>query len=167
MFASLCRVPVLALLFATLLLSSCGLGPTPTPVPVPEDTTDYGADVDTLAPNRVGTALDQPIPTVEQYLAGLREFDARKMWDAYGDEARQEIEQQGGTLAILQSRLDQAKAGGGRYEKFDRIGTYLLADGRAFCFYVATRRGFPNAPNPEQIFYVFTVDPQGKILEIK
>ena len=40
------------------------------------------------------------------------------------------------------------------------------ADGRRYVFYIVRRVGFPPGGGSEELYFVFTVDPSGKILNV-
>ncbi len=123
------------------------------------------ATVSGVTVNRPTGMSGQSVVAVDEYLQGMVEFDARKMWGAMSDELIEMTKARGGTLEGLQRGLDEAKRQGGRYEDITMIANYPLQDGRKFLFYVLSRRGF-GSPQLEQVFYVFTVGANGKISRI-
>lgn len=107
-----------------------------------------------------------PVPAVESYLQGMTEFDAKLMWDALNEDALRQMQSQGGSLEQLQESLDRTKQSGISYDEVAFIGGYQRRDGIRYLFYVISRRGM-GAPNEvEQVWFVFTVDPSGKIAKI-
>ena len=109
----------------------------------------------------------EQVPAVNSYIKGLTEFDARLMWSALDDEAINAMRSRGGSLEALQSGLDDAKRRGARYEDITMIGTYPLQGGGKYLFYVLSRRGFSGNEQLEQVYFVFTVNPGGKITRIE
>ena len=130
----------------------------------PADESDDVAVVET-APAK--TVIDQEVPLVEQYLRGLAEYDAERMWLAFNDGARRTIESRGGSKADLQRRLEESRSRGQFFEKFHRQGVYLLPDGGAYVFYVAVRRERAPSASASEIYYIFTIDAEGRVAEIK
>ena len=114
----------------------------------------------------VNLTADQ-VASVNSYIKGLTEFDARLMWSALDDEAINAMRSRGGSLEALQSGLDDAKRRGARYEDITMIGTYPLQGGGKYLFYVLSRRGFSGNEALEQVYFVFTVNREGKITRIE
>ena len=109
----------------------------------------------------------EQVPSVNSYIKGLTEFDAKLMWAALDDDAINAMRSRGGSLEALQSGLDDAKRRGARYEDITMIGTYPLQGGGKYLFYVLSRRGFSGNEQLEQVYFVFTVSPGGKITRIE
>src|SRR5262249_41857731 len=116
---------------------------------------------------KVGTINADAVPSVDNYIKGLTQFDARLMWGALSDDAISQMKQRGGSLEVLQAGLDDAKRRGARYEDITMIGNYPLQDGRKYLFYVLSRRGFSGQDQLEQVYFVFTVSKDGKITRIE
>lgn len=108
-----------------------------------------------------------PPASVDEYINGMTSFDAQKMWDALDPQAVQAMQSQGGSEQQLQQRLTDAKQKGASYEGVVFVGGYPLQNGDRFLFYVVSRRGFAGAGVADQVFFVFTVGPNGKILRIE
>jgi hypothetical protein len=108
-----------------------------------------------------------PAPAVDQYIKGMTTFDAKLMWDSLDPTAVQTMVSQGGSQTTLQQRLDDAKQNGAAYEDVTFIGGYPLQNGQRYLFYVVTRRGFTGPGQLDQIFFVFTVGQNGRILKIE
>jgi hypothetical protein len=109
----------------------------------------------------------EQVASVNSYIKGLTEFDARLMWAALDDEAINAMKARGGSIEALQSGLDDAKRRGARYEDIVMIGTYPLQGGGKYLFYVLSRRGFSGNEQLEQVYFVFTVNAGGKISRIE
>ena len=109
----------------------------------------------------------EQVASVNSYIKGLTEFDAKLMWSALSDDAINAMKSRGGSLEALQSGLDDAKRRGARYEDITMIGTYPLQAGGKYLFYVLSRRGFSGNEQLEQVYFVFTVNPDGKITRIE
>jgi hypothetical protein len=116
--------------------------------------------------NDVGTVINEPADQVEEYIAGMREFDAQRMWSSYNEQIRSELSSRGRSPDELQRGLSQARAGGARIDGAVRLGNYPLRDGRRYVFYVVTRTGFPPNGGTEELYFVFTIDRAGKILSV-
>ncbi len=97
----------------------------------------------------------------------MTSFDAKLMWDSLDPTAIQTMTSQGGSQTTLQQRLDDAKQNGAAYEGITFVGGYPLKNGQRYLFYVVTRRGFTGPGQLDQIFFVFTVGQNGKILKIE
>jgi hypothetical protein len=122
--------------------------------------------VEPLEVNEVGTVVNEPADEVEEYIAGMREFNAERMWSTYNEQIRNELASRGRSTAELQRGLSQAQASGGRIDQAVRLGNYPLRDGRRYVFYVITRTGFPPNGGTEELYFVFTLHPAGKILSV-
>ena len=109
----------------------------------------------------------EQVAAVNSYIKGLTEFDAKLMWSSLADEAINAMKTRGGSPEALQSQLDEAKRRGARYEDITMIGTYPLQGGGKYLFYVLSRRGFSADEQLEQVYFVFTVSPGGKITRIE
>lgn len=118
-------------------------------------------------PTTLGTLNGEPVPSVDSYIKGLTQFDAKLMWGSLSDDAIQAMKSRGGSLEVLQAGLDDAKRRGARYEDITMIGNYPLSDGRKYLFYVLSRRGFSGQDQLEQVYFVFTVSKDGKITRIE
>ncbi len=108
-----------------------------------------------------------PPESVDEYIKGMTTFNAQLMWDALDPRAVQAMVSQGGSQQALQQRLDDAKQNGAQYEDVTFIGGYPLRNGERYLFYVVTRRGFAGPNVSDQVFFVFTVGPNGKIVKIE
>src|SRR5262245_51557106 len=107
------------------------------------------------------------VPAVDSYITGLTQFDAKLMWGSLADEAINAMKSRGGSVEALQSGLDDAKRRGARYEDITMIGGYPLQNGGRYLFYVLSRRGFSGTDQLEQVYFVFTVNREGKITRIE
>ncbi|MGH2461593.1 MAG: hypothetical protein ACRDIY_22280 [Chloroflexota bacterium] len=108
-----------------------------------------------------------PPAAVDEYIKGMTSFDAQMMWDALDPQAVQAMQSQGGSEQQLQQRLNDAKQKGASYEGVVFVGGYPLQNGDRFLFYVVSRRGFASPGVADQVFFVFTVGPNGKIIRIE
>jgi hypothetical protein len=116
---------------------------------------------------KLGTINGEIVPSVDSYIKGLTQFDAKLMWGSLSEDAINAMKSRGGSLEVLQAGLDDAKRRGARYEDITMIGNYPLSDGRKYLFYVLSRRGFSGADQLEQVYFVFTVSKDGKITRIE
>ena len=115
----------------------------------------------------LGSNQQPPAASVDSYLSGLTTFDADKMWSSFSSEYLAGMENRGGSKNMLQQNLDEAKRRGATYDEINYIGSFNLNNGYQYFFYVVSRRGFSGPDQQEQIYYVFTVDPQGKIVAVQ
>jgi hypothetical protein len=109
---------------------------------------------------------DQPAATVN-YFKGQQDFDSELIWSSLSPELISEAEAAGATVQDLQDQLDQARELGRTLEQVAYIGSYDLHDGGSMHFYVATVKSTVLSSDVEEIFYVFTLDQQGKITSIE
>lgn len=107
------------------------------------------------------------VPAVNEYIKGMTTFNAKLMWDALDQQAIQAMTSQGGSEQALQQRLNDAKQNGAIYERVVYVGGYPLRNGDRYLFYVVSRRGFAGQGVFDQVFFVFTVGPNGKIIKIE
>ena len=127
---------------------------------------DESPDALELPVNEAGTSLNEPDPSVEEYVAGIIEFNAERMLQSYDVEIRNAMSAQGQNVAEFQARLDQAKAAGGKVVSARQIASYRLNNGARYVFYIMSREGFPPSGGLEEIYFIFTVAPSGKILRV-
>lgn len=121
-----------------------------------------GATVRTAAASAVA-----PAPAVEAYVKGMTGFDAKMMLSSLSQEAIGQMQTRIGSVENYQQVLDEARRSGARYEDVSYIGAHPLRDGSQYFFYVIGRRGFAGPNVYEQVYYVFTVGPDGKITKIE
>ena len=124
------------------------------------------APVERLEVNAVGSVMNDPVGPVEEYIEGMRAFDAQRMWRAYNEQVRTELTNRGQGPDQLQRGLTDAQSRGARIVSAERIGNYPLRDGRRYVFYVITRSGFPPVGGTEQLYFIFMVDPAGRIISV-
>jgi hypothetical protein len=129
--------------------------------------TQAAAPAATTGPALQSAPQVAPPPSVNEYLKGMTTFDSKLMWDALDPQAIQSMTSQGGSQQVLQQRLDEAKQGGARYEDVTYIGGYPLKNGERYFFFVVSRRGFTAPGQLDQVFFVFTVGSNGKIVKIE
>lgn len=137
--------------------------------PGPSGVTTASAAAPATAPSLAVQSANQvvPPPSVNEYLKGMTTFNSGLMWDALDPQAIQSMTSQGGSKDVLQQRLDQAKQGGARYEDVTYIGGYPMKNGQTYFFYVVSRSGFTGPGQLDQVFFVFTVGSNGKIVKIE
>lgn len=109
---------------------------------------------------------DGQVESVTEYLKGMTTFDASLMWGALSDDAIRKMQSQGGSLEQLQESLNRAKQRGLSYDGVAYVGGYRIPDGNRYLFYVIARRGAVASSSVEHVWFVFTVDPSGKIAKI-
>lgn len=105
--------------------------------------------------------------STEQYFKGQANFDSRLIWESLSDDLISRAEASGATRNDLQQQLDQAKELGREVARVAYIGGYNTDDGNSMQFYVVSMRSSTSDEALDQIFYVFTLDPNGKILLIE
>jgi len=117
--------------------------------------------------NSTNATVEAPPQAVQDYIRGMTTFDAKLMWNALSPEAISQMQSRGGSLDQLQQGLNEMKRAGARYEEVSYIGGYPLRDGSRYFFYVMSRRGFAGPGAVDQVYFVFTIGPDGKILKIE
>lgn len=168
--------PVVGLVTVVLALGAVGmllggpdaLGGRPTDTATPSTTSTSPAITQPDAPLAVQSAAQaSPTPSLDEYIKGMTTFDAQLMWDALDQQAVQAMTTQGGSQAALQQQLDDRKQNGARYDDVTFIGGYPLQNGDHYFFYVVSRHGFAGPGIADQVFFVFTVGQDGKIVKIE
>ena len=114
--------------------------------------------------SRVGR--DEPAAT-ENYMRGTVMFDAKLAWEALSPEAQSRFASRGGDVQTLQAQMDQAKQAGAQLDQVTYIGGQAFPDGTSLHFYTVINRGPQTRGEPEYVWYVFTLDPTGKITRIQ
>jgi hypothetical protein len=115
------------------------------------------------APRDARVAPLPPTSAIEAFLQGQQTYNAELMWQAYSTDYQAAQLERGATKAVLQAQADGQRRRGLQYVRADYIGGVKLDDGRSMYFYTVdlaleTQHGkFP---------YIFTADPEGKIVEI-
>jgi len=105
----------------------------------------------------------QPPGAVEAFLQGQQTYNAELMWEAYSPHYQAAQLQRGASKDMLQAQADSQRRRGLQYVHSDYIGGVKLDDGRSMYFYtVDLTLESQHATLP----YIFTADPQGKIVEI-
>lgn len=108
-----------------------------------------------------------PPASTEQYFKGQVNFDSNPIWESLSPELVRRAELSGATREDLQQQLDEARQMGRQVQEIAYIGGYGLNDGKSMQFYVVTVRNSESDTALDQIFYVFTLDQEGKILSIE
>jgi hypothetical protein len=104
-----------------------------------------------------------PASSIETFLQGQQTYNADLMWQAYSPDYQAAQLERGATKDVLQAQADSQRRRGLQYVRADYIGGVKLEDGRSMYFYTvdlalqAQHGKFP---------YIFTADPEGKIVEI-
>lgn len=110
-----------------------------------------------------------PATTVEQFLAGQREFDAERMWDSFSPRFQAALLERGASKETFQVQIDTQRNSGRSYGPPTYIGGVELDDGSTKYFYLVDISG-GNGGNANQASgptsYVFTVDRDGKIVGV-
>lgn len=108
----------------------------------------------------------QPTSTMS-YFKGQQDFDSQLIWTSLSPELISQAEAAGATIDDLQDQLDEARELGRTLEQVAYIGGYDLRGGGSMQFYVATVKSTSLSEEVEEIFYVFTLDEEGKISKIE
>lgn len=111
-------------------------------------------------------ALLLPSSAIEDFLAAQRTYDAEKMWDTFSPRYQATLLDRGSSKATLAVQEENERSIGQKYLRYDYIGGLELNDGRKKFFYVITVES-PRADMNGPISYIFTVDPDGKIVRIE
>lgn len=111
----------------------------------------------------VRVAALEPAPSVKEFLQGQQSYNADLMWQAYSPDYQAAELQRGATKAMLQAQADNQRRVGLRYVRSEYIGGVKMEDGRSMYFYtIDLARDALRAKIP----FIFTADPNGKIIEI-
>ncbi len=116
-----------------------------------------------MASQKIGVAP----ATTEQYFKGQSNYDSNMIWSVLSDDLKTRAAMSGATQDDLQAQLDDAKSSGRQVDQINYIGSYSMQDGKSMQFYVATVRRSGSDTSSDPIFYVFTLDTDGKILNIE
>ncbi len=108
----------------------------------------------------------QPAATVS-YFQGQKNFDSGLIWSALSPDLVNQAEQAGASQQDLQDQLNQARDLGRELQGVEYIGGHELQKGGSMQFYVATVRSGDISTDADEIFYVFTLDQNGKIVKIE
>ncbi|MBX6343127.1 MAG: hypothetical protein IRY97_11760 [Thermomicrobiaceae bacterium] len=151
---ALWRYPIVALaLVLALYLGYRGYQDYLAPQPPPSTTPQY--DIAPAIP---------PADAVVHYLQAQRDFNAEEMWQSLSGKAQAANIEQGNSLGTLRERTESLRSSGVRYGKSAYIGGYRLPQGLASYFYVTE---VSNGDGAAEIYQVFLVDTDGKILNIE
>ena len=119
---------------------------------------------------RLGVSLPQVSgakpAAAEDFLQGNREYNAQRMWESFGDDARERLRSQGGSVEAIGRQMQAAKERGVTLEEINYVGGKDLPDGSSMQFYLVAVRQQPKA-DIEYIPYTFTLDRIGKIAKVQ
>ena len=115
------------------------------------------------APRDVRVAALAPTSAIESFLQGQQTYNAELMWQAYSADYQAAQLDRGATKAVLQAQADSQRRGGLQYVRADYIGGVKLEDGKSMYFYTVD---LALASQHGKVPYIFTADPEGKILNI-
>lgn len=108
----------------------------------------------------------QPAATAN-YFKGQETFNSDLIWSGLSQELIDQAAIAGATKQDLQDQLDSARDSGRFLQEVSYIGGHELRKGGSMQFYVATIRSDGLSSEVDEIFYVFTLDNQGKIVSIE
>ncbi|MCL5961295.1 MAG: hypothetical protein M1358_18635 [Chloroflexi bacterium] len=111
-------------------------------------------------------SVTQPSATAN-YFMGQRNFDSSLIWSSLSTDLISQAEGSGATQQDLQDQLDQARELGRGLQGVSYIGGHALQNGGSMHFYVATVSTGGVSSEADEIFYVFTLDKDGKIEKIE
>ena len=99
------------------------------------------------------------------YIRGQQIGDARLVWDAYSDRAKQNLQRRGVNFEETQRQLDQWRQNGNLIQGVNYVGVYPIPNG-SMHFYVLARGAGRTRGDVAYVPYVFTLDTAGKIERI-
>mgnify|MGYP005864235075 CR=1 FL=1 len=102
----------------------------------------------------------------EQWLQGYKEFNAQLVWDSMGEEMKQGLESQGGSVQSLQQQFDEARMAGNTLVGSEYVGRYLADDGHTIHFYVVFLRD-GSSGQTAHVPFTFITDTNGKLLRVE
>ncbi len=119
-----------------------------------------------------GIALRMPMPrsgepeATEEFLRGNRDYNAELIWKSFSDDAKAQLQNNGGSLQTLEQQMQSAKQRGVAFEEISYIGGKDLQDGTSKEFYLVGIR--PQAKGEiEYVPFMFTLDRDGKIARVQ
>jgi hypothetical protein len=107
-----------------------------------------------------------PAVAVENFLRGQQNFDGAQMWDSLSEAVKAQLLSRGDSKPTWETRAQMEKRSGQKYGNFQYIGGVGLPDGGSMYFYLVD----VESPRPDRggpTSYVFTVDADGKIVNIE
>lgn len=112
-------------------------------------------------------AVGSPRIAAEAYLTGSKEFAAQMIWDTYSDELKQRKQRNGETLEATQRSLNQMKQQGFKITGYKYVFGTTLDDGNSVHLYIVSMSvTTPQGEQSGQQPYTFTINPQGKIVNV-
>ena len=100
-------------------------------------------------------------------MRGQATYDSQLVWNALSDDLHNGLAQQGSGQQAIQDQLESYRQEGRQMEDFTYVGGYAPGGEKSFYFYVATIRRPELGGKADQVFFAFTVDPQGKIISVE
>ena len=113
-----------------------------------------------------GSSIGPRPAAPEQWLQGYKEFDANIVWASMSDLMKQDMQNQGETVASLQKKLDDAKAAGNTIVSSDYVARYVTEDGHTIYFYVVILRDGVSGQTAH-VPFTFITDVDGKLLRVE
>lgn len=107
-----------------------------------------------------------PSAAVVTFLEGQASYDADLMWESFSPDLQDALVSRGGSKEALAAQAESERLAGQRYRKFEYIGGVPLDGDHRLYFYVVDIE----SPSPERdgrFSFIFTVDREGKILNLK
>lgn len=107
-----------------------------------------------------------PAAAVVNFLEGQAAYDADLMWDSFSPALQDALISRGTSKEDLAAQAESERLAGQRYRKFEYIGGVPLDGSHRLYFYVVDI----DSPAPERngrFSFIFTVDRDGKILNLK
>ncbi len=105
-----------------------------------------------------------PAPAVLAFLRGQATFDADLMWEALSPELRTKLEAQAMNHETMAEQIERERRAGQRYHDYQYIGGLQIDNSRSMYFYVVE---VSSSEASDMVSYVFTVDRNGKIINIE
>ena len=107
-----------------------------------------------------------PPAATEDYLRGIRDYNADLVWNSLDSDAQSRITAQGGSRDGLQQQMEAARQKGVQLAEMSYIGGKSLPDGTSMQFYLVGIRQQSGSSIDYQP-YMFTLDRDGKIAKIQ
>ncbi|TAK21019.1 MAG: hypothetical protein EPO26_16145 [Chloroflexota bacterium] len=155
-----CLAPVVAVL----MIFAFRVGPLAPLFPQPKR--ESLAIVNMLETSPDGSVINEPSSATDAYFRAVGRFDAAGMMAVYHPSVRDDMLARGASVERLQQSLDDASGRGARLVEARRLANIPIQDGRRYVFYIVTRTGFSAAGASEELYFVFTLDPSGRVLSI-
>jgi len=117
-----------------------------------------------LSHGRTASVVLSAPASTENFLNAMASFNFDLLWGALSPELQSKMKQSGTSEEMLRQGMEEAKKDSTRVASVNYIGGYQPSDGNSLYFYVV---GKQTDGQVDYVFYVFTLNVDGKILRIE